>query len=466
MNNNINNMSNVRTNFDAVPNARRIQGNDPLGDAQNAQMIDLSNLPDEQSAIINKNSNYETFLRMVKSMPTIMDILGDLLTVQDGEIFGNFASEDFTNTLMKLFEQTNMPKEDIAKFIKSQVEGSTKFEQPLFQNLRTAMEETNSKEVVEKILNFSKKYNDFASNKHVLNTIVIDLKSMEDYMKSDSRAILQHLVKNIDVEAPLGEVKQNLEVITKQIIPFLGNYIKATNDFGTIRDLITSLVLNTARYENGSKAEVVKTFQNLQGFQIIKKELDDTVSIHDILREVELTVETPKQPIEETFVSLLKMGVEGDAGYENVDTFKQLLANMVMNESVYLPLVHTTLPLNINNTLFFSDLWVDPNDSGKNESEQNNGEQKIKMLFKFEVAELGNFDVIMYMTKQTVDLQVFAPAKIAEQNREISQDIGEIVRQNGFSVGQIQIDKSVKPLSVLEVFKKIYEGKNAINVRI
>ena len=457
------NMTGVRNNFDPVIQPKPVVGGNTIGNSNQTQGKDAINITENASGIINKNSNYETFLRLIKNMPSIAETMGDLFAIKNGEIQGDFANKEFMDQLMKLFEQLNFPKEDLAKFLKGQVEGSTKFDTAFFDAIRNILNKTNSQELTNKMLNFIKKYNDFAGNRHVLNSIFIDLESMNDYMGSESRSILKHLVSSLNPQAVMGEVKGNLEILQKTIVPFLGNYIKATNDFGTVRDLITSLVLNIARYENGSKEGVLLSFEALEGFTIVKKELDAHFNIHDILKEIEMENSENKE-INETFVSLMKMGVKGQAGYENIDKFKQILTQLLINESVYVPLIHTTIPVNINNDLVFCDMWIDP-DEGKEHKEEDE-ERKIRLFIKFEVKELGNFDVIVYMSKNTMDLQVFCPLKVIEKQKSVRMKVEEIVKKNGFKVGELNIEQGTKQLTVLDVFKKIHERKNAINVRI
>ncbi len=468
MDTNYNVATRTRTNYDPVPAAKRVDFDDPLIKIGQTTLEELLNIRDDKSAIQNKTSNFETFIRMLKNSPDILDVMGDLLGYRNGEASMDYANPEFTEALEKLFQQTDVPKDELALLIKGQVEGATKFQNSLFDALRNILRQTDSQEVQSRILNFVKKYNDFSASKHIIKNIVIDLKSMQPYMNSDSKAILNHLTQKLHENIPMGDTKGNLDTLRKEIIPFLGNYIKTTNDFGTLRDLITSMLLNTARYENSSRPGVVSAFETLLGFNIVKKGLDESITIHGILREAEMAADASIKS-QDPFISLLQKGIEGKAGYENVEAFRQVITNILMNESVYLPLVHLTMPVNIAKTLFFSDIWIDPNDGDENSggsSGGQSGEQRVKLYLKFDIKDLGPFDVIMYLQKETMDLQVYAPEKIASKEREVKKEVKGMIEKHGFRVGAVYVEKAPRPLTVLDVFPKIYEGKNAVNVRI
>ncbi|MFI3173639.1 MAG: hypothetical protein R3Y53_00375 [Bacillota bacterium] len=465
MDTNYNVATRTRTNFDPVPPPKKVEFEDPIVKVGQSALEELLSLKDDKSAIQNKSSNFETFIRMLKNSPTILDVMGDLLGYRNGEASMEYANPEFTEALEKLFQQTDIPKEELAQMIKGQVEGATKFQTSLFDTLRNILKQTDSQEVQSRILNFAKKYNDFSASKHIMKNIVIELKAMQPYMGGDAKAILNHLTQKLNINIPMGDTKANLDVIRQEIIPFLGNYIKTTNDFGTLRDLITSMLLNTARYENSTKEGVVSAFETLLGFNVVKKGLDESITIHGILREAEMGADEVAKT-QDPFVSLLQKGIEGKAGYENVEAFRQVITNILMNESVYLPLVHLTIPINIAKTLFFSDIWIDPNDGENEKSGGKSGEQRVKLYLKFDIKDLGPFDVIMFLQKETMDLQVYAPEKIASKEREVKKEVKSMIEKHGFRVGAVYVEKAPRPLTVLDVFPKVYEGKNAVNVRI
>ena len=69
---------------------------------------------------------------------------------------------------------------------------------------------------------------------------------------------------------------------------------------------------------------------------------------------------------------------EGKAGIENKEDFMTLLHGMLINESVYMPVLHVTLPFILDGTLVFSEIWLDPDDSSG--GGETSGESGVKLL--------------------------------------------------------------------------------------
>ncbi|MPM56816.1 hypothetical protein SDC9_103631 [bioreactor metagenome] len=164
----------------------------------------------------------------------------------------------------------------------------------------------------------------------------------------------------------------------------------------------------------------------------------------------------------------MEKGIKGEAGYENVDVFKNILTSMLLNESVYMPFVHIMLPMNVDNSMMFSEIWIDPDDEKKQGSSQGSSkeERKAKILVKFDIKDVGFFDLIILHQNARVDMQIFCPEKVIKIDKTIKTGLKEILERNGLAVSTISVEKSNSPISISEVFPKIYERKNTVNVRV
>ena len=70
------------------------------------------------------------------------------------------------------------------------------------------------------------------------------------------------------------------------------------------------------------------------------------------------------------------------------------MSAFLLNESVYMPLQHFILPAELFGNLMFSEMWVDP-DSGNEQENGRDGEKSRKMLIKFDIKDVGYFDMII-----------------------------------------------------------------------
>ncbi|MCI9299359.1 MAG: hypothetical protein HFF94_01005 [Oscillibacter sp.] len=117
--------------------------------------------------------------------------------------------------------------------------------------------------------------------------------------------------------------------------------------------------------------------------------------------------------------------------------------------------------------MLFSELWVDPNA----EDEQNRGgdggaRNTMRFLFKMDVQGLGLFDVILAAQGTDVDVQIACPDKAAPFSKQIGDAVSQILARNDLRPARVAVRRMDRPVTLTEVFPKIFEGKNSINVKI
>ena len=154
---------------------------------------------------------------------------------------------------------------------------------------------------------------------------------------------------------------------------------------------------------------------------------------------------------------------EGSADVQQI--FRNLVSAMLVNESVYMPINHYLLPLEWNGRMLFSELWVDPdaeNDRGDGSGRKDHG---MKLLFKIDVQSLGFFDVILTTRGSEVEVQVGCPARALPFAQRIEQSLTDIVRRNDLTPAKVTVRRMDKPVTLTEVFPKIFEKRSGVNVR-
>ena len=224
--------------------------------------------------------------------------------------------------------------------------------------------------------------------------------------------------------------------------------------------------LNIARYENSSKEGIISAFESLLGYNVIKNKYGN-MEINEFT-DFLLNMNTNKQSedsLNSKLINIIERGINGEAGYENIDVFKGILSSMLMNESVYMPLIHIMLPMNINENLMFSEIWIDTDDESS-ASGRSRQDRKMKLLVKFDIKDVGFFDMIILYSDSKIDMQLFCPDKILKLDKALKTSISGLIEKNGFGVNNLSVDAGHEPLSISEVFHKIYERKNEVNVTV
>ena len=159
---------------------------------------------------------------------------------------------------------------------------------------------------------------------------------------------------------------------------------------------------------------------------------------------------------------LLLRGANGQAGLENVQQFYTIMNGMLLNESVYMPLLHFILPFQFEGNNVVSEMWVDPDAKKDNED----GGRKIKLFLKFDIQSLGKFELVMTLQDRESKMQLFVPSSLSGKNKKIQTDVSDIFKKNGLKLGQLSVYDHIRDRRIDEIFPEIREKERTINVRI
>lgn len=409
-------------------------------------------------------SNFGNFIQSIQNIPKLREIMSKMLFSGMGNLVEAGVSKGTAAEIEALLQMLSMSPDKLKDFLKSQMGGANRLQGPLFDMLRQVMGEASTVELKQSILDFLKKYNDMSSGKHLLENIKGQLKEMEGYMFRSDREALQSLSSKL-LEYSMENNRANAQILKEQIIPFLGRYVSETRDLGAIRDLISLLTLNTSRYENGNVDSVAQAFQRLMEFPAFQKKFAgmNAEEFRNMLLNVDFDRAAGKAEWADSFLDIIRSGVKGEAGIENREAFLNIMNGMLVNESVYMPVLHVMLPLILNGVPVFSEMWVDPDEESGNEGSSERG---VKILLKFDMKEVGFFDMILYYENGKMDMMLRYPESLSQHEGEIRKGIAEIMAKNDVELEYLAVEQGKESIPVSAAFPKIFERRNAVNVTI
>ena len=413
---------------------------------------------------ISYESNFGNFVQTLQNIPKLREIMSKMLFSGMGNLVEAGVSKGTAAEIEALLNMLSMSPDKLKDFLKSQMSGANRLQGPLFDMLRQVMGEATTVELKQSILDFLKKYNDMSSGKHLLENIKGELKEMEGYMFRSDREALQSLSSKL-LEYSMENNRANAQLLKEQIIPFLGRYVSETRDLGTIRDLISLLTLNTSRYENGNVDSVAQAFQRLMEFPAFQKKFGgmSAEEFRNMLMNVDFDRAAGKAEWADSLLSIIRSGVRGEAGIENREAFMNIMNGLLINESVYMPVLHVMLPLILNGVPVFSEMWVDPDEESGNEGSSERG---VKLLLKFDMKEVGFFDMIMYYENGKMDMMLRYPESLSQHEGEIRKGIAGIMEKNKVELEYLAVEQGKESIPVSAAFPKIFERRNAVNVKI
>ena len=107
-----------------------------------------------------------------------------------------------------------------------------------------------------------------------------------------------------------------------------------------------------------------------------------------------------------------------------------------------------------------SEMWVEPEDRRRG------GNGGTKLLLRFHIQSVGDFELVSLIRDRRVDLQLFLPEELMERQKEVEGKVSGILRKNGLSVANLGIRRRMRALRLAEVFPGLSEQSHGINIRI
>ena len=287
---------------------------------------------------IRYDSNFQTFLQRLRETPSLAESLSLIFSGREGIVVSSGLSAGIAEEMGRLLEMMRMDESQLLDFLQGQFKTGTRFGGALFALLRSAYARAASEGVRTDILQFLKAYVDFDSTKHIEGNLLRDLQSMADAMPSSWAEKLRDLTAQLQNGIAAGNRQGNLQLLQREIFPYMSSYVERTHDMGTPRALLTMLALNVARYENGSEEKLLEGFHQLSGYGTLKGQLGgiDDQSLLLLLRsrgsggDASKAIEFSNQ-----LASAAARAFRGEGSAEVQQAFQNLLAAMLVNESVY-----------------------------------------------------------------------------------------------------------------------------------
>lgn len=318
----------------------------------------------------------------------------------------------------------------------------------------------------EAIMAFLKGYNNYSSGGHLLQQMRSLTDDIQQLLLRPYREDFRELADSMNWEAPNGDTAQNAQILNKSIIPYLSSYISRTHDYGAVREATMLLVFHAARYQDGDMGKLEKLFDHMindrEFVRLFKGDPQESMETVFKAGTREAQQQRSMSDFADGLSGLLLKGANGKAGLENVQQFYTIMNGLLLNESVYMPLLHFILPFQYEGNNVMSEMWVDPDSQKDND----NGERQVKLFLKFNIQSVGRFELVMTLQNHEAKVQLFVPPQLASQEQQIRSEVGDILKKNGIGFSQLMVRQRVRDRKVDEIFPEIREKERTINVRI
>ena len=423
---------------------------------------------DSSSGSIRYDSNFQTFLQQLREAPSITEELSRLFAGREGTVVLSGLSEGIASELSQVMQMMKMDPSQLLRFLTEQFSSGTRFSGALFSLLRNAYARADSENVRQDILQFLKSYVDNASTKHIEGNLLRNVRGMADSIPASWGDKLRELLAQLENGVAAGDRTGNLSVLQKGVFPFMSAYVGQTHDIGTARAYLALLALDVARYENGSEEKLLEVFHQLTSYGTLKNQLGtlDDNALLALLRSSQFTEESSANQFSSHLAEAASRALRGEGDVHTQEALRNLSSAILINESVYMPVNHYLIPMEWNGRMLFSELWVDPDAQNEGNGPSATRDKTMRFLFKMDVQSLGLFDVILTCRAQDVSLRIACPDRVAPFSEHIKKGLTCVLTDNGLNPAEVMVVRMDRPVTLTEVFPKLFEGKNSVNVKV
>lgn len=440
-----------------VPDPTRVGRADPRTEQQGADNALDSN-------VLRYDSNLQTFLQRLRETPELPQVLRRTMVLLRGIVQTPGLQPGIAQEISQLMEMLKLDAQGFGQFFMEQVHGGNRFSGPLFSLLRQAYDTLPGEHARRAVLGFARRYSDFSSTEHIGKSMVSLLRQMKDYLPKSWRGRLEEITARLENGLAAGSRAENLKLIEGELIPYLGSYVERTHDLGPLRGLLSLLVLQVTRYENGDETQMLRSFRQMEGYGGVLGGLNqlDDAAILKLLRENDFS--RAGSSFADALSNTAAKALRGDYGPDVRDGFAEIVRSLLVQQSVYMPINHLFFPLEWNGKAAYSELWVDPN--AREQKGDGTTQNKVQFLFKLDLESLGLVEISLAAREEQVELQVYGPESVSSHGSVVAGDLKEILRRHGLSGREVRVSKLEKPLELTEVFPNLFEGKQGVDVKI
>lgn len=445
------------TQIQNIPDPSRVNRSDGRTEQQDAGT---------QSSVPRFDSNFQTFLQRLRGAPDVVAELSQLFSGRTGTVVSSGMGAGIAEELSRFLEMLRMDRSQFLRFLTGQVDTGTRFNGPLFSLLRSAYQNTDSEGMQTDILQFLKRYSDYSSSGHIEGNILRNLNQMARVIPASWGNHMMDMIGQLQNSMKAGDRAGSLKLLQGEIIPYMSEYVGRTHDLGRARGLLTLLTLDISRYENGTESNMIQALNQLKNYTVMRDKLGNLneKALLNLLQNTSFARAPQENSFANQLAAMSEQALRGAGGMEAQHVFREVMASLLLNESVYMNVNHYFLPLEWEGKVMFSELWVDPDAESNSGGAKN--EKTMRLLFKIDIQSLGFFDMVLTCRGETVDLQIQCPDKLAPFTAIVENQLTRILTENGLQAHAVRVKKMERPFEISQVFPKIFEGKDSVNVKV
>ena len=270
------------------------------------------------------------------------------------------------------------------------------------------------------------------------------------------KAVLGSLIEDNQIRQALDN---QLSQITSpaQMVDFLNDFLEAMPD-STLRDKVYEVLEEAVNHMDDVDDRDVREY--------IPEETPRQINQQEQQQQQQQTQQAQRQ--KSSSIQALTDFVEKNINHpalKSIDSFNasNLLQSMINAPGVMTPLAHYILPVQVENTRAFGELWVDNNDESGNTGK--GGGSHHHLFLTFDVDTYGRFEVDVYANDKTVKVSLLHPSGFTKNVPQIMEKINRIAASTRYTISDFNTGVLKEPHNLTQIFPKLNERRAGLNVK-
>ena len=269
------------------------------------------------------------------------------------------------------------------------------------------------------------------------------------------KAVLGSLIEDNTIRQALDQQLSQIHTPT-EMVDFLNNFLEAMPD-SPLRDTV---------YEVLEEAVNHMEEPEIQDDSDVRRYIPEDLPERQQQQQQQAEAQAHKKS---SSIQALTDFVEKNINHpalKSIDSFNasNLLQSMINAPGVMTPLAHYILPVQVENTRAFGELWVDNNDdSGTTGS--GDGSSHHHLFLTFDVDTYGRFEVDVYANDKTVRVSLLHPTSFTKNVQQITEKINRIAASTRYSIADFTTGVLKEPHNLTQIFPKLSERRAGLNVK-
>ncbi|MBR5091735.1 MAG: hypothetical protein IK093_20115 [Ruminiclostridium sp.] len=262
------------------------------------------------------------------------------------------------------------------------------------------------------------------------------------------KAVLGSLIEDNNVRQALDSQLSQINT-PEQMVDFLNNFLEAMPD-STLRDKVYEVLEEAVSHMDDDRDDRIDRYPPDEQEQISQQ----------VMRQAQQKKSSSIQAL----TDFVEKNINHPA-LKSIDSFNasNLLQSMINAPGVMTPLAHYILPVQVENTHAFGELWVDNNDES---GATGGGSGSHHHLFlTFDVDTYGRFEVDVYANDKTVRVNLLHPSSFSRNIGPIVEKINRIAASTKYSISDFSTGVLKEPHNLTQIFPKLSERRAGLNVK-